>query len=93
LLIKGSIVDLENVSHFKLTKKKSKLGVLSMIGLGKKNLGRNYIAFFDEHFLYFSKDIEVNQTNKLIRKVGNKYNIKSLQNTFIEVFFLLNLRN
>ena len=65
-------------------KPKKKKSILSFIGIGKKN-ERNYIAMFDEHYLYFMKDIPVYEDSPEYRKVGNKYNLKLLQNAIIDV--------
>ncbi len=40
---------------------------------------------FDEHYLYFLKDVDVVQGNKELRKIGNKFNIKLLSNAIVEV--------
>ena len=40
----------------------------------------NYLLFFEEHFIYFAKDIEVDKTNKDLRKVGNKYSLYMIIN-------------
>lgn len=78
-------IDIRDIITVKLVKHKNKKNLLSFIGLSKKNLDRNYLAFFDEHFIYFIKDIEINKDNKDLRKIGNKYNIRLLQNTIIDV--------
>lgn len=57
------------------------------MGLSKNNkLERNYLSLFDETFIYFIKDIEVCKENKKLKKIGNKYDIRLLQNASINVF-------
>lgn len=51
----------------------------------KKKIEKNYRAMFDEHFIYFMKDEEVVKGNSSLRKIGNKYSFKLIQNTVIEV--------
>jgi hypothetical protein len=76
-------VELSDIVTIKLIKNKKK-SLLSYIGFGKKN-ERNYLAMFDEHYIYFMKDIEVSDEYSDVRKIGNKYNIKLLQNAIIDV--------
>jgi hypothetical protein len=52
----------------------------------KKKVEKNYIAMFDEHFIYFMKDEEVVKENSSLRRIGNKYSLKLIHNTVIEVY-------
>lgn len=86
---KGSEIDIRDHNICKLKKIKSKSGIMSIFS--KKQVEKEYLAFFDENFIYFLKDVynnnnkENNNINKYIRKVGNKYNLKLLQNAEINV--------
>ena len=83
---KGSFIDISDIITTKFIKRKSKGGLLSIFGFGnKKIIQENYIAFFDEQYLYFIKDVAVSKDQPHLRKVGNKYDIRLLQNTTIEV--------
>jgi hypothetical protein len=58
-----------------------------MIGFSKKaSPERPYLCFLDENYIYFLKDVEVSKTNKKLRKIGNKFNIKLIQNAVLDVF-------
>ena len=46
----------------------------------EKDLEIPYLAFFDEKFIYFSKDLPVNKTDASIRKVGNRFSLCNIIN-------------
>jgi hypothetical protein len=74
----------------KFTKIKAKSKIMSFIGLKKNNkIEKNYLIFLDEFYVYSLKDIEVDKNNKFIRKIGNKYNLKLLQNAAINVIIYI----
>lgn len=79
------MIDLNEPNLCKFIKIKNKTNILSYIGFSKKNNERSYLCFFDEAYIYFVKDIEVDKNNKNLRKVGNKYNLKYIQNAILEV--------
>jgi hypothetical protein len=84
---KGAYIDLSEIITTKFVKIKPKKNLLSIIGISnKKSIEKNYLALFNENYIYFMKDIEVNKSNKLIRKIGNKYNIKLLYNASFKVY-------
>lgn len=82
ILIKGTLLDLADRRIIKCLKiKKVKPSVFSMFsGSNSKQVERKYMAYFDENYLYFLKDIEMNKKANL-RKVGNKYNLRLLYNS------------
>ena len=48
------------------------------------NINKKYRAFFDENFIYFLKDIEVDNKDKSLRKVGNCFNLYKIYNAFFD---------
>lgn len=60
--------------------------MFSRFGFGNKNVNINkkYRAFFDENFIYFLKDIEVDNKDKSLRKVGNSFNLYKIYNAFFD---------
>ncbi len=56
-----------------------------MMGISRKLEEKKYLAFFDENYLYFLKDIEVDKKDKNLRKIGNKINLNLFYNANIGV--------
>jgi hypothetical protein len=72
----------------KLKKFKIKSGILSYIGFSKNKVERNYLCFFDEYFIYFLKDIIINKNDSNLRKIGNKYELRLINNISLNVRFI-----
>ena len=47
-------------------------------------LTQAYRAFFDEHFIYFLKDIPVDKNDSSLRYIGNKYDLFSISNIYFD---------
>jgi len=78
---KGSYFSLKEVNCFSIQKIKKVNNFFTKIGFKDTQYSPvNYLLFFEEHFIYFAKDIEVNKTNKDLRKVGNKYSLYMIIN-------------
>jgi hypothetical protein len=85
---KGVCVNLNDIITTKYIKRISKAGILSMIGFGNKKVTEEkYLIFFDEYYIYTIKDIVFIPNQPELRKIGNRYDIRLLQNTSIEVKF------
>lgn len=69
----------------KLKKCKQKTGILSYIGFSKNKVERNYLCFFDEYYLYFLKDVISNKNDSNLRKIGNKYDLRLINNISLNV--------
>lgn len=89
---KGSYVSINDFDiHRFIKKKQPKKTLFSRFGFGNKfqknkesNVQRKYLAFFDENYLYFLKDNEVDKTDSSLRKVGNHYNLCKIKNAFFD---------
>ena len=78
---KGSYFSLKEVNCFSIQKIKKVNNFFTKIGFKDTQYSPvNYLLFFEEHFIYFAKDIEVDKTNKDLRKVGNKYSLYMIIN-------------
>ena len=96
IYLKGTFISKDIIPFIEFIKIKpvKKKSILNRFGFGKKlvnNKDNNnqenkipYLAFFDEHFLYFLKDKEINKAETNTRKIGNKYNICKLIEKTIE---------
>ena len=78
-------MSINEVPTIKFSKTKNKSKLLSFMGISKTLETKNYLAFFDEIYLYFLKDIEVDKNDKQLRKIGNKINLNLFYNAVIEV--------
>ena len=84
LYLKGHIVDIENLNFTFCYKMKENIGkkLYSFLGFnstdGLKKV--NYIALLDEYFLYFIKDILIDNKheNVFLRKCGNYHDLRLL---------------
>ena len=79
----------------RMKKFKQKSGLLSYIGFSKNKVERNYRCFFDEIYIYFLKDIVINKNEPQLRKVGNKYDSRLINNISLNVskkYFIKNFR-
>lgn len=72
-----------NTVRFKKQKKKS--GILSFIGFSKNKVEKNYRCFFDEYFIYFLKDVIQDKKLNEIRRLGNKYDLRMINNITLDV--------
>lgn len=84
---KGTYISLNEIETHKFIKiKKPKKTMFSRFGFGNKNanINKKYRAFFDENFIYFLKDIEVDNKDKSLRKVGNCFNLYKIYNAFFD---------
>ena len=78
---KGTYFSLKEVDCFSIQKIKKVNNFFTKIGFKDTQYSPvNYLLFFEEHFIYFAKDIEVDKTNKDLRKVGNKYSLYMIIN-------------
>ena len=93
LFLKGTLISKDIIPVIKCIKIKSikKKSILNRFGFGRKQnkinnqvTKVNYLLFFDENFLYFLKDKEINQFEPSIRMIGNKYNICQLIDKTVE---------
>ena len=89
---KGSYVSIDDFDIHRFIKiKQPKKTLFSRFGFGNKfqkskenNLQRKYLGFFDENYLYFLKDNEVDQSDHSLRKVGNHYNLLKIKNAYFD---------
>ena len=73
---KGTYFSLKEIEYFPVQKVKKVNNFFTKIGIKEAQYSPvNYILFFEEHFIYFSKNIEIDKKNKDLRKVGNKYSL------------------
>ena len=78
---KGTYFSIKEVDCFSIQKIKKVNNFFTKIGFKDTQYSPvNYLLFFEEHFIYFAKDIEVDKTNKDLRKVGNKYSLYMIIN-------------
>ena len=96
IYLKGTFISKDIIPFIEFIKIKpvKKKSILNRFGFGKKlvnNKDNNnqdnkipYLVFFDEQFLYFLKDKEINKAETNTRKIGNKYNICKLIEKKIE---------
>lgn len=83
IIFQGLYIDKTELNVCKFHKIKSPSVLLNLFT--KKTVEKNYLVFLDEFYIYFLKDIEVSKDDKNIRKIGNKYNLKLLQNANVDV--------
>jgi len=86
--LKGCEINLSDFNMVKFKKFKIKSGILSYIGFSKNKVERNYLCFFDEYFIYFLKDIIINKHDSNLRKIGNKYELRLINNISLNVRFI-----
>lgn len=81
---KNTLFSLEEVQYYSIHKIKEKETLLSSFGfIDSKLIKKEYIVFFEESYIYFSKDIAVDKKSKM-RKVGNKHSLNALSNIYFE---------
>ena len=79
LIPKGLDIDITKRVYFKCYKMKTKSNIISFI-TGSKKVKIPYLIFLDENFYYMVKDKPLNENNKNIRRVGNKYDLTKISN-------------
>ena len=89
LTYKGHEINLSDFNTVKFRKYKQKSGFLSYIGLSKNKFERNYRCFFDEYFIYFLKDNIINKNDSDLRRIGNKYDLRLINNISLNVSFII----
>lgn len=85
---KGSYISLNDIDTHPFEKIKiSKNKFTNFFKFGNKSsnvaIRKKYLAFFDENYLYFMKDIPVDAKDKSIRRIGNKFNLLKTFNAFL----------
>lgn len=88
---KNSLFSLDEVEYYSIHKYKEKESLLSSFGfVDSKIIKKAYIAFFEEGYLYFAKDLVIEKKPNM-RKLGNKYPLKDISNIFFEKESNLNM--
>lgn len=77
----GTVFDLKEVNYFNIIKEEEKSRILSTIGFDTSFERINYLLFFEEKFIYFSRNNQINKSNT---------NLRCLKN-YIDVFDILNI--
>ena len=78
IIQKGIDIDISNKICYQCYKLKYKSNFFSFI-TGVKELKIPYLIFFDENFYYMVKDKQINNKNKNIRRIGNRYDLSKLR--------------
>ena len=82
---KGSIVNIDEVDYFKITRMKRKKTIFAKMGLSDDDYyPTEFLMFFEEQFIYFIKDVEVDKKNKKLRKIGSHYSFFQVSNIQFE---------
>ena len=85
---KKSIVDIENMPYVPFIKIKKKENVLSFIGFGSsqpKYKEINYLALFDERFIYMiNMSHKENTKSSTLKRIGRHYDMKLITNIDIK---------
>lgn len=84
-IIQGYNISIKDFNTLKFKKIKEEKRLLSFIGFSKKKVEKNYRCFFDEYFVYFLKDIVINKKEIDLRKVGNKFDLRLVNNITLDV--------
>ena len=91
IFLKGIDINIEGMPIVKFTKLKKENKLISFFKVSrflnqkKKREEVNYLALFNEYFVYLIKD---NLDGKNIKKIGNRYNLKLLSNINIKVKYV-----
>ena len=83
IFFKGSLISKNDVQYYQFSQLKKKNILTRLVFVKKKENNTNenqyilipYICFFDENFIYFLEDKEINKKDSNLRKIGNYYNI------------------
>lgn len=82
----GYEIFLSDFNTVKLKKYKKKSSLLSFIGISKNKIEqRNYHCFLDEIYLYFLKNNVIDKNLPELRKIGNKYDLRLINNISLNV--------
>lgn len=82
---KGTFINIDEVDYFNIKRMKRKKNIFSKIGLVDDDYyPAEFLLFFEEQFIYFIKDVEVDKKNKKIRKVGSHYSFFQISNVQFE---------
>ena len=82
IFLKGSLISKSEIQFYQFSQLRKKNILTRLVFVKKKENNTNenqfqtpYICFFDENFIYFLEDKEINKKDPNLRKVGNYYNI------------------
>ena len=82
---KGSLVNIDEIEYFNITRMKRKKTIFAKMGLSDDDYyPADFLMFFEEQFIYFIKDVEVDKKNKKIRKIGSHYSFFQISNIQFE---------
>lgn len=82
---KGSLVNIDEIEYFNITRMKRKKTIFAKMGLSDDDyFPADFLMFFEEQFIYFIKDVEVDKKNKKIRKIGSHYSFFQISNIQFE---------
>lgn len=82
---KGSLVNIDEIEYFNITRMKRKKTIFAKMGLSDDDYyPADFLMFFEEQFIYFIKDVEVDKKNKRIRKIGSHYSFFQISNIQFE---------
>ena len=82
---KGSLVNIDEIEYFNITRMKRKKTIFAKMGLSDDDYyPADFLLFFEEQFIYFIKDVEVDKKNKKIRKIGSHYSFFQISNIQFE---------
>ena len=82
---KGSLVNIDAIEYFNITRMKRKKTIFAKMGLSDDDYyPADFLMFFEEQFIYFIKDVEVDKKNKKIRKIGSHYSFFQISNIQFE---------
>ena len=82
---KGSLVNIDEIEYFNITRMKRKKTIFAKMGLSDDDYyPADFLMFFEEKFIYFIKDVEVDKKNKKIRKIGSHYSFFQISNIQFE---------
>ena len=82
---KGSLVNIDEIEYFNITRMKRKKTIFAKMGLSDDDYyPADFLMFFEEQFIYFIKDVEVDKKNKKIRKIGSHNSFFQISNIQFE---------
>lgn len=82
---KGSLIDISNIFLVACKKLKPKSKVKKMFGFSSEIIEVDYFLHFDEYYLYPIKNEVIDKENINFRRVGNKYDLRLINNISIKV--------
>ena len=78
IIQKGMDIDISTKKCYQCFKLKYKSNFFSFI-TGVKEIKVPYLIFLEENFYYMAKDKQINNKNKNIRRIGNRYDLSNLR--------------